>query len=142
MQQINYSRFGLPRYFIKIGITAILLPLAFMVTTKLFYDDVRAQFGNHNVEIMKAIFANCIILGLAFIAFSKSKAENEKTAFARISGYIAGFATGIVMVFISPVFDIFGTGEIEAIDSRELISFMLIMSLIFSYSAKKGIEKQ
>ena len=113
-----------------------------MVITKMLYDDVRAQFGNHNVEVMKAIFGNIIILGLALIAFTRSKIKNERNTFAQISGYIAGFATGIILVFISPVFDIFGSGEIEAIDSRELISFMLIMSMVFRYSAKKATEKQ
>lgn len=142
MQQNNYSNRGLPRYFIAIGISLIILPILLTIMANAYYHDIRTEIGNHNVEIIKAVFGNCIILGLAFIAFTRSKVENETTWRARLGGILGAFVAGVVMVILSPVFDLFGSGEIESIDSRQLISFMLIMSMVFRYSAKKSIEKQ
>lgn len=142
MQPTDYSRFGLPRYFIKVGISLIVLPIIVMVVTKLLYEDIREEFGNHNVEIMAVIVKSCVILGLSFIAFSRSKAENENTFKARMAGIVGAFVAGIIMVLIAPIFDLFGQGPIESMDSGQLIATMLLMSIVFRYSARKAIEKR
>jgi hypothetical protein len=142
MQPTDYTRFGLPRYFIKIGISLIVLPIIFMAVTKILYDDIRVEFGSHNVEIMTAMFKSFVILGLSFITFSRSKVENENTFKMRMAGILGAFITGIVMVLISPIFDLFGEGPIESMDSGQLIVTMLLMSMIFRYSAKKAVQKQ
>lgn len=110
-----------------------------MAITKLLYDDIRAEFGDRNVEIMKGMFDTCIILGLTFITLTRSKIENEAANKARITGIVGGFMTGIVMVLLTPLFDLFGEGPMESMDSRQMVIMMLIMSMIFRYSAKKKI---
>lgn len=142
MSQPDYKKFGLPRYFIKIGITLIVLPIVFMVVAKLLYENITGEFGARNVEIMKTMFGNCLILGLTFISFSRSKIENESTFRNRLASFMGAFVTGITIVMLTPIFDIFGQGPINHIDSRQLITFMLIMSMLYRYSMKKEIEKQ
>lgn len=142
MSQPDYTSIWLPRYFIKIGIGTILLSIVLMVTVTLLYNDVRAEFGNHTTEIMKASFLNIIILGLTLITFSRYKKEDETSVRKRLTGILAAFFTGIAIVLISPLFDIFSPDTIEVIDSRQLIIIMLVMSIAFKYSAKKDIEKQ
>lgn len=141
-QQLTNSNRGIPRYFIPIGMCLVILPVVFMAVTKLIYDDVRAEFGDHNRDILKVIFDSCIILGLTFMTLTRSKIENEATKNARITGIIGGFMAGIVMVLLTPLFDLFEAGPLEGINSRQLVMWMLIMSLVFRYAAKRGIQKQ
>lgn len=142
MSRPDYTRIWLPRYFIKIGIAILLLSIITVIALALLYTDIKSEPGNHTTEMIKAAFVNLIILGLVFIVFSRGKQEDEKSVQKRLAGILGAFVTGITIVFISPVFDIFSTEKIEVIDSRQLIIVMLIMALVFKNSNKKHIEKQ
>jgi len=142
MQQTDYSQLGFPRYFIKIGIALIILPLLFMGVTKGMYGNVTEEFGARNVEIMKVFFNIFIIIGLAFLAFSRRKHQDESIIRIRMAGLFGSFIAGIIIVIISPLADIiFGT-EIGKYESEHLIILMLALNIVFSNSTKQQVEKK
>lgn len=112
-----------------------------MAVTKLIYNDARAEFGDHKKEIMKVIFDSCVILGLTFITLTRSKVENEATKNARITGIVGAFIAGIVIALLTPLFALVGMAS-EELNSRQLVIWMLVMSLIFRYAAKRAVQKQ
>jgi len=140
--QSDYSKFGLPAYFTKIGIALIILPLLFMGITKWMYGSVTEQFGEYNVSLMTEIISGFIIIGLAFIAFSRTKLQDEATVRRRLAGMFGSFVTAIVIVIISPIFDLIVGTETDVYDGKQLVILMLILNIVYRYPFKTGAQKQ
>ena len=140
--QSDYSKFGLPAYFTKMAIALIILPVVFMGITKWMYGSVTEQFGEYQVSVMTEIISGLIIIGLAFIAFSRTKLQDEATVRRRLAGMFGSFVTAIIIVIISPIFDLIVGTETDVYDGKQLVILMLILNIVYRYPFKTGAQKQ
>ena len=132
------KRFGLPPYFKTIGLALALLPVLFLGITKLLYDDPAAHFGD-NKQLIVIIAENLMLLGLAFIAAARTKAETERLMLLRMTTAISAFAFCIIFSIWQSFNDLWFADDVTEVYSANngLTTGLIFYLVVFEVSKKR-----
>ncbi|MCO4821717.1 MAG: hypothetical protein KC469_06600 [Flavobacteriaceae bacterium] len=129
------TRFRLPQYFYKVGISIIAITFVMMF--------VRAFAMEGDTEWLKLILQKAFLVGMLCMSISKDKEEDELTVKLRMQSYAWAFITGVVYALVMPYVE-FGVSNVvhsggeayKDLGDFQILIFMLMVQLM-SYHALK-----
>lgn len=129
------TRFRLPQYFYKVGISIIAITFVMMF--------VRAFAMEGETEWLKLILQKAFLVGMLCMSISKDKEEDELTVKLRMQSYAWAFITGVVYALVMPYVE-FGVSNVvhsggeayKDLGDFQILIFMLMVQLM-SYHALK-----
>ena len=131
------SRFNmvlLPSHFKKIGLGLFVLTFIFGLTIK----TMDVEFLQSQKDLLKITFLNIFLLGLACIAFSRDKTEDEMTVALRLKAIAGAFGFEVLLVVTSPYVDFLVQEPIKDPSGQQVVFNMLIFYLLMYYGAKSA----
>lgn len=93
-------------------------------------------------ELLRILSMDAMILGLALIALSKDKVEDEITLVVRRSSIAGSFAFAVAYVIIMPFIDLANNDPIAEIKGQQLVLLMLSLYLTQYYIERRRVRSQ
>lgn len=124
----------LPRYCKKIGIALIVLAFVPVIVSRI----IGLEFMHAHKEIIKILLLDFLIVGLALIAWSEDKVEDERTVTLRLKSIAQVFGLAVLYVLYDPIINFFKGHENYFVSGPELIILMLLVYLMTYYGQKNS----
>lgn len=128
----------LPPYFKFIGLGLIVAAFAPMAIIKLNH----IQIPKTGKELVVLSAKSLIVLGLAFIAWSKERNEYERLMYIRIKSFLYAFFLGVFLVIFQPIGDLLLLGKADHISGPAIVAEMLLFYLMYFYLEKFGRSRK
>jgi len=111
----------------------ILMPVLFLVTTKLLYPGLLKTQS----DAVDLVATNLLIAGLFLITLSKDKVEDELIMLLRLKAMGIAFGIAIIYVIMDPLFSLIWGEQIKELNGSMIIMNMLFVYIVFFFLLKK-----
>jgi len=128
--------FRLPNFYMKIGISIVIVSIIFMF--------IRALALEGDTAWLKLLLQKTLLIGMLIMSISKDKIEDEMTIQLRAQSYMIAFIFGVLYALVMPYVE-FGVSNIvhsggeayKDLGDFQILLFMVMIQLMFYHNLKR-----